>query len=94
VPIFTRRKHQLYSVQLQHDAPVDRIRDPCAIRPNAAHYFATFSNASTWGNLHFEKYHCDQKPVFCNEMGGLHQTYVLSGGHSRLVRIVYGSENG
>jgi hypothetical protein len=52
----------------------------CPSHPDAAHYFATFSNKSQQINLHFEKFHCDQKATFCNTSGCLHQTYVLSGG--------------
>jgi hypothetical protein len=57
----------------------------CAVRPNAAHYFATFSNKSRQINLHFEKYHCDEKAIFCNKSGCLHQTYVSSGGLTALI---------
>ena len=44
-------------------------------------------------NLHFEKFHCDQKATFCNTSGCLHQTYVLSRGHYTLVKSFYGPDN-
>jgi len=65
----------------------------CASRPNAAHYFATYSHDSQQINLHFEKFHCDQKATFCNTSGCLHQTYVLSRGHYTLVKSFYGPDN-
>ena len=65
----------------------------CPSHPNAAHYFATFSsNKSQQINLHFEKFHCDQKS-FCNTSSCLHQTYVLSGGHYTLAKSFYGPNN-
>ena len=33
----------------------------CPSRPDAAHYFATYSNKSQQINLHFEKFHCGQR---------------------------------
>jgi hypothetical protein len=65
----------------------------CPSHPDAAHYFATYSNKSQQINLHFEKFHCGQRATFCNTSGCLHQTYVLSGVHYRLAKSFYGPDN-
>jgi hypothetical protein len=64
----------------------------CGERPNAGHYFATYSNNSKQINLHFEKFHCEGRPI-CTNAGCLHQTYALAKGHYRLVKSFYGPDS-
>src|SRR5260370_33024942 len=61
----------------------------CRTPPSAGHYFASYSQNSRQINLHFEKFHCEQVPTFCNAAGCLHQVYALTAGHSRLVKSFY-----
>jgi hypothetical protein len=64
----------------------------CGPSPRAAHYFATYSANSRFLNLHFEHSRCERERV-CSPAGCLHQVYVLSGGHYRLLKSYYGSGN-
>lgn len=52
--------------------------------PKALHEFATYSDHLRKVVLHFEHLYCGEKP-FCGPGGCLHQSYVLSGGHYRLI---------
>jgi hypothetical protein len=65
----------------------------CGQPPNAAHYFATYSENSRLISLHFEHYHCPTNKTLCTQAGCLHQVYVLSGGHYRLLRSCYRQGN-
>jgi len=65
----------------------------CRKPPSAGHYFATYSQNSRQINLHFEKFHCEQGPTFCNAAGCLLQVYALKAGHYHHVRSFYGSGN-
>jgi hypothetical protein len=64
----------------------------CGLSPRAAHYFATYSENSHFLNLHFEHSRCERERV-CAPAGCLHQVYVLSGGHYRLLKSYYGPGN-
>jgi len=61
----------------------------CGPSLRAAHYFATYSENSRFLNLHFEHSQCQSQKV-CTQAGCLHQVYVLSRGHYRLLRSYYG----
>ncbi len=65
----------------------------CGQQPNAAHYFATYSENSRLINLHFEHFHYQTNKTLCTQAGCLHQVYVLSGGHYRLLRSYYRNGN-
>jgi hypothetical protein len=65
----------------------------CAKSPSAGHYFATFLQNAQQINLHFEKFHCEEGPAFCNAAGCLHKVYALTAGHYHLVKSFYGSGN-
>jgi len=52
--------------------------------PKALHDFASYSDHLQKVVLHFEHLYCAEKP-FCGPAGCLHQSYVLSGGHYRLL---------
>ncbi len=52
--------------------------------PKALHEFASYTDHLRKVVLHFEHLYCGGKP-FCGPSGCLHQSYVLSGGHYRLV---------
>ena len=52
--------------------------------PKALHEFASYADHLRKVVLHFEHLYCGEKP-FCGPSGCLHQSYVLSGGHYRLI---------
>jgi len=64
----------------------------CQERPDAGHYFATYSSDRV--KLHFEHFHCEKaaKP-FCNGSECLHQVYKLTAGHYRLEKSFFGPRN-
>jgi hypothetical protein len=62
----------------------------CKTPPHAAHYFATYLDNSRVIKLHFEHLHCEQHTEFCRQKNCLHQEYVSSGGHYRLLKSYYG----
>ena len=64
----------------------------CGPSLRAAHYFATYSENSRLLNLHFEHSQCQSQKV-CTQAGCLHQIYVFSAGHYRLLRSYYGPSN-
>lgn len=64
----------------------------CGPSLRAAHYFATYSENLRFLNLHFEHSQCQSQKV-CTQAGCLHQIYVLSGGHYRLLKSYYGPGN-
>jgi hypothetical protein len=68
------------------NAVIRMCRDP----PRAGHYFATYFDNSHWIKLHFEHLHCDERPMFCRLGSCLHQEYVSTGGHYRLMKSYYG----
>jgi hypothetical protein len=43
--------------------------------------------------LHFEHLHCDNRAKFCNGEACLHQEYISTGGHYRLIKNYYGRGN-
>lgn len=61
----------------------------CGEPPRAAHYFATYFQNSQLIKLHFEHFRCDEK-TFCTGAGCLHQEYISTGRHYRLLRSYYG----
>lgn len=65
----------------------------CGHPPSAGHYFATYFDNSRLIKLHFEHLHCDEKVTFCRGASCLHEVYVSVGGHYRLVKSYYGSNN-
>jgi hypothetical protein len=68
----------------------DTVIQMCGNPPRAGHYFATYLDHSQVMKLHFEHLHCDNRAKFCNGAGCLHQEYVLTGGHYRLIKNYYG----
>ena len=71
------------------NAVIRMCRDP----PRAGHYFATYFDNSHVIKLHFEHLHCVQQATFCRGDTCLHQEYVSTGGHYRLLRSYYGRNN-
>jgi hypothetical protein len=57
--------------------------------PKALHPFASYFDNSKRIVLHFEQLLCDGAEAFCTQSGCLHQVYVSTGGHYRLVRSYY-----
>ncbi len=57
--------------------------------PKAHHNFASYTENLRRIELHFEHLHCDSDGAFCNPSGCLHQIYVSSYGHYRLLRSYY-----
>ncbi len=64
----------------------------CGQPPRAAHYFATYFQNSQLLKLHFEHFRCDEK-TFCTGAGCLHQEYISTDRHYRLLRSYYGPNN-
>ena len=54
--------------------------------PKAHHNFASYTEDLQRIVLHFEHLHCDSDGAFCSPSGCLHQIYVSSHGHYRLLR--------
>ena len=59
--------------------------------PKALHEFASYTDHLRKVVLHFERLYCGEKP-FCGPAGCLHQTWVSSGGHYRLIESYYAPE--
>jgi hypothetical protein len=89
--------------QVVHDDPwnsehIDRLPPEvrsavlrmCKTLPRAAHYFATYLDNSRVIKLHFEHLHCEEPTTFCRQNNCLHQVYVFSGSHYRLLKSYYG----
>jgi hypothetical protein len=57
--------------------------------PQALHYFATYRENLQKVVLHFEHFYCGTGETFCGPSGCLHQIYVSSRGHYRLLRSYY-----
>jgi hypothetical protein len=92
--------------QVGHDDPwnsehIDRlppeVRDAvvhmCGNPPRAGHYFATYFDHAHVIKLHFEHLHCDQQLPFCKGDSCLHQEYISTGGHYRLMKNYYDGRN-
>ena len=92
--------------QVGHDDPwnsehIDRLPPEvrnavtrmCGNEPRAAHYFATYFDNSHLMKLHFEHLHCDGRATFCRGDSCLHQEYVSTRGHYRLMKSYYGRNN-
>lgn len=91
--------------QVRHDDPwnsehIDRL--PPEVRnaviqmcadPRAGHLFATYFDNSRLIKLHFEHLHCDEQAAYCRGGSCLHQEYVSTGGHYRLMKSYYGRDN-
>ena len=71
------------------NAVVRMCRDPL----RAGHYFATYFDNSRLMKLHFEHLHCDGQAIFCRGDICLHQEYVSTGGHYRLMKSYYDRNN-
>jgi hypothetical protein len=56
----------------------------------AEHLFATYLQGSRLIILHFEHVRCDHRGSLCTQAGCLHQVYVSTGAHYRLLRSYYG----
>jgi hypothetical protein len=65
----------------------------CGPHAHAEHYFATFFDHAQRIKLHFEHAHCRDDQPMCNSSGCLHQEYLLTGSHYRLLRSYYGQGN-
>jgi hypothetical protein len=62
----------------------------CRVRPNAAHYFATYLDNARIIKLHFEHFNCEGRQIYRNAALCLHEEFALSGSHYRLTRHYYG----
>lgn len=71
------------------NAVIRMCRDP----PRAGHYFATYFDNSRLMKLHFEHLNCRGQAIFCRGDSCLHQEYVSTGGHYRLMKSYYGPNN-
>jgi hypothetical protein len=64
------------------------IQRECA-DPRALHTFADYSDPRKIV-LHYEHFYCQGHDVFCPAAECLHQVFVLTSGHYRLVQTYYG----
>ena len=58
----------------------------------AEHQFASYSQNLRVLVLHFEHFHCGNRGALCTQSGCLHQVYVSTGGHYRLLRSYRASD--
>jgi hypothetical protein len=58
-------------------------------QPKALHNFARYFDNLNRIVLHFEHLICDGDGTYCTPSGCLHQVWVSTGGHYRLVRSYY-----
>ena len=87
------RSEDRYDPQHFEDLPPELRQEVlrlCAA-PKALHDFASYSDRLQKVVLHFERLYCGSKP-FCGPAGCLHQTYVSTGGHYRLIESYYAVE--
>ena len=66
------------------------IKRVCSPSSRAEHLFATYFQNSRLIKLHFEHFRCGDQSTFCNKTGCLHQIYISTDGHYRLLRSYYG----
>jgi hypothetical protein len=62
----------------------------CRVRPNAAHYFATYLDYARVIKLHFEHFDCEGRQMYREAGFCLHKEFTLSGTHYRQTRNYYG----
>jgi len=65
----------------------------CGNPPRAGHYFATYLDHAHVVRLHFEDLHCEGRRQFCSDGECLRHEYISTGGHFRLIRKYYGSND-
>jgi hypothetical protein len=65
----------------------------CGPSPHAGHYFATYFDHARLIKLHFEYLQYNDEGRFCRDGTCLHQEYVATGGHYRLIKNYYGANN-
>jgi hypothetical protein len=70
----------------------DAITRLCNQPSRAEHYFASYFQNSRLIKLHFEHFRCGDRTL-CTQSGCLHQVYVLTGGHYRLLKTYHGPGN-
>ena len=58
----------------------------------AEHLFASYSQNFRFLVLHFEHFRCGNRSALCTQSGCLHQVYVSTGGHYRLLRSYRASD--
>ena len=59
----------------------------------AEHQFASYSQNLRLLVLHFEHFRCGNRGALCTQSGCLHQVYVSTGGHYRLLRTYHASND-
>ena len=57
--------------------------------PRALHTFSSYDENLQRVVLHFEHFYCENGGSFCGPSGCLHQVYVLTRGHYKLLRGYY-----
>ena len=62
----------------------------CGVRPNDAHYFATYLDHARVIKLHFEHLDCEGRQMYRKAGFCLHEEFTLSGTHYRQTRNYYG----
>lgn len=66
----------------------------CGSKAAAAHYFSVSieSDGTEFVSLHFEDFACANRTAICNGAGCLHQVYLKSASHHRLVFATYADD--
>src|SRR5262249_10052468 len=59
----------------------------------AEHQFASYSQNLRFLVLHFERFRCGNRRALCTQSGCLHQVYVSTGGHYRLLSSYHASDD-
>jgi hypothetical protein len=62
----------------------------CSVKPDAAHYFATYLENGRIIRLHFENFNCEGRQLYRHAASCLHEEFALSGSQYRLARSYYG----
>jgi hypothetical protein len=65
----------------------------CGQSAKAEHAFTSYFENSRRIVLHFEHFRCDGRGALCTQAGCLHQVYVSTNGHYRLLKSYYGPED-
>ena len=61
----------------------------CRVRPEAAHYFATYLDHARIIKLHFEDFNCEGRQMYRNAGLCLHEEFTLSGTHYHQTKSYY-----
>ena len=61
----------------------------CKVKPTPEQYFATYFDDARIIKLHFERFNCEGQPIYREVDRCLHEGFILSGSHYRLLKTYY-----